>query len=115
MVVEIARVYDEAGADPRGRFLVDRLWPRGIAKAGAPFEQWLKEIAPSTELRKWYSHEVEKYAEFAERYREELSDDAARALLGDLRDRARRTSVVLITATKDLEHSGAAVLQDVLA
>jgi uncharacterized protein YeaO (DUF488 family) len=113
--VKIARVYDEAGADPKGRFLVDRLWPRGLAKAEAPFEEWLKDIAPTPELRKWYSHDVEQYAEFARRYRKELREAPAAAALGMLRKRARRGRVVLLTATKDLEHSGAAVVRDALS
>jgi uncharacterized protein YeaO (DUF488 family) len=112
--IAIARVYDAMGADPHGRFLVDRLWPRGLAKASAPFEEWLKDIAPSPELRKWYSHEVEKYAEFARRYRGELATPEQRTALDDLRGRGRAGEVVLLTATKDLQHSGAAVLRDLL-
>jgi uncharacterized protein YeaO (DUF488 family) len=114
MGVQIARVYDEVGSDPRGRFLVDRLWPRGIAKATAPFERWLKDVAPSPDLRRWYSHDVDKYAEFAERYREELTDPAAQPVLDDLRSRGTGTRILLLTATKDLEHSSAAVLRDLL-
>jgi uncharacterized protein YeaO (DUF488 family) len=110
--VEIARVYDASGADPIGRFLIDRLWPRGLAKATAPFERWLRDIAPTSELRKWYSHEVERYDEFAARYRDELGAEPAKSLLAMLRDRARNGDVVLLTATKDLQHSSAAVLRD---
>lgn len=112
--VGVARVYDEA--QPGGtRVLVDRLWPRGIAKNAAPFEQWCKDVAPSTELRKWYSHLPERFAEFAERYRAELSQPPASAALAELRASARGGGVVLVTATKDLEHSGAVVVRDVLA
>ena len=114
MGIEIARVYDARGEDPAGRFLIDRLWPRGLSKATAPFEEWLRDIAPTTALRKWYSHEVAKYDAFAERYREELTDDPAKSLLATLRDRASSGDAVLLTATKDLQHSSAAVLMDVL-
>ncbi|MGN6475567.1 MAG: DUF488 domain-containing protein [Mycobacteriales bacterium] len=114
MAIEIARVYDAKGTDPAGKFLVDRLWPRGLTKRDAPFEEWLKDIAPSPQLRKWYSHEVEKYDEFTRRYREELAEPGAAEHLDALRKRARRRRVVLVTATKDLEHSSAAVLRDLL-
>lgn len=111
--VAVARVYDES---PRGarRVLVDRLWPRGIAKAQAPFEEWVKEVAPSTELRKWYGHRPERFAEFARRYEEELSAKATREALAALRAAAAEQALVLVTATKDLERSGAMVLKNVL-
>ena len=95
--------------------LVDRLWPRGVAKDGAPFQLWCKDVAPSTQLRKWYGHSPERFAEFATRYREELSTGPAFSALVDLRSTARRADVVLVTATRDLPHSAAFVLRDVLA
>jgi uncharacterized protein YeaO (DUF488 family)/DNA-binding MarR family transcriptional regulator len=111
---EIARVYDEPR---RGStvVLVDRLWPRGIARAGAPFTQWAKDAAPSAELRRWYGHRPERFDEFSRRYRDELSRDPARTALAHLRTSARSGPVVLVTATRDLERSGAAVLREVLA
>jgi len=115
VAINIARLYDALGSEPAGNFLIDRLWPRGLAKADAPFEDWLKDIAPSPDLRKWYSHQVEKYDEFARRYRDELNEPDAAEQLDKLRKRARRGRVLLLTATKDLEHSSAAVLRDVLA
>lgn len=115
MGFHIARVYYAKSEPPAGRFLVDRLWPRGLAKADAPFEQWLKDIAPSPELRKWYSHDVAKYDEFATRYRSELEADPAQPILEMLKDRARTGDVILLTATTDLDHSGAAALSDVLS
>jgi uncharacterized protein YeaO (DUF488 family) len=114
VAVEIARVYDAPGDDPTGRFLVDRLWPRGLTKEDAHLEDWLRDIAPTPDLRKWYSHEVEKYDEFARRYRAELAGGAPASLIVMLRDRAAAGDIVLLTATKDLQHSGAAVLRDVL-
>jgi len=112
--VEIARAYD-AVAEPSGRrVLVDRLWPRGVARAGAPFELWLKDAAPSTELRRWYGHEPARFAGFASRYRDELADGPGREAVEELRSMAATEPVVLVTATKDLERSGASVLRDVV-
>jgi uncharacterized protein YeaO (DUF488 family) len=96
------------------RVLVDRLWPRGIAKADAPFDEWAKEVAPSTELRRWYGHEPEKFDEFARRYRAELAVPPAEESLARLRLQAQRSGVVLVTATRDVPHSAAEVLLDVL-
>jgi uncharacterized protein YeaO (DUF488 family) len=114
MAVEIARVYDAIGDATDNRFLIDRLWPRGLAKATAPFQDWLRDIAPTPDLRKWYSHEVDKYDEFSRRYRLELTTGEPARLLASLRGRATSNDVVLLTATKDLEHSSAAVIRDLL-
>jgi uncharacterized protein YeaO (DUF488 family)/DNA-binding MarR family transcriptional regulator len=114
LAVEIARVYDEPKPGSRA-VLVDRLWPRGVSKHDAPFEEWAKDVAPSPELRKWYGHVPERFAEFARRYRGELSRPSVIDALERLRDQAQSArGLVLVTATKDLEHSGAAVLRDVL-
>lgn len=112
--VGIARVYDEPPSGSTG-VLVDRLWPRGVAKAGASFTEWAKDVAPSAELRRWYGHRPERFEEFARRYRDELTREPARTALSDLRAAARSGHVVLMTATRDLERSGAAVLGEVLA
>jgi uncharacterized protein YeaO (DUF488 family) len=113
--IDLARVYDERGQDPAGRFLVDRLWPRGLAKATAPFEYWAKDVAPSTELRTWYGHDPARHEEFAQRYRAELALPAGRDALDDLRTRIAGRDVVLLTATKDLALSHLPVLAEVLA
>ncbi len=113
--VEIARVYDDVVTGSAQRILVDRLWPRGIARADAPFEIWMKDVAPSTELRKWYGHKPERFDEFARRYRQELGREPAREALEQLHARSAEGLLVLVTATKDFERSGAAVLRDVLA
>ncbi len=113
--VEIARVYDHVAKRSAQRVLVDRLWPRGIARADAPFETWMKDVAPSSELRKWYGHKPERFAEFARRYRRELGNATSYDAIAKLRDQASRKPTVLVTATKDLEHSGAAILQGLLA
>jgi uncharacterized protein YeaO (DUF488 family) len=108
--VEIARVYGLAKQD--GHYvLVDRLWPRGVARATAPFDEWLKDVSPSTELRKWYGHRPERFEEFARRYGQELEKAPGRDALDELRRQARAGRLVLVTATKDLQHSEAAVLQ----
>ena len=113
--VEIARVYDFVGEAPSGRFLVDRLWPRGLAKAGAPFEYWAKDVSPSGPLRKWYGHAESRFDEFADRYRSELASRAGQAALQDLRGRIAGRDVTLLTATKELACSHLTVLAEVLA
>jgi len=114
--VDIARVYDDDRPSGSTRVLVDRLWPRGIAKRDAPFDEWVKDVAPSAELRTWYGHDPQRFTEFARRYRRELSRPPARDAVRDLRKRVQSASpLVLVTATRDLGHSGAAVLKDVLA
>ena len=111
--VDISRVYAHPPAT-RERVLVDRLWPRGVAKQGAPIDVWLKDVAPSTELRKWYGHQPDLFDEFAKRYRDELRHGDTAAALTRLRADAARHGVTLVTATRDVDRSGAAVLRDVL-
>jgi len=110
-------VYDFDADTAHGgyRVLVDRLWPRGVSKQKAALDEWAKDVAPGTELRKWYGHDPARFDEFARRYREELHDPPAQAEVKRLRAVARDQRVVLVTATRDLEHSGALVLRDVLA
>jgi uncharacterized protein YeaO (DUF488 family) len=113
--VQIARVYDPRRPSGGYRVLVDRLWPRGVSKEDAPFDHWSKDVAPSTELRQWYGHDVERFTEFSRRYRKELSTGTAKEAFDALRERGSTQGVTLFTATKDVEHSGAAVLATVLA
>lgn len=114
--VTIARVYDVSADYPGRGILVDRLWPRGLSRTEGPVETWPKDVAPSAALRKWYGNEAERFDEFARRYRYELTTaPAARKALGELREHATARETVLLTAAKDLEHSAAAVLQEVLA
>ncbi len=112
--VDIARVYGDPERSGRHAVLVDRLWPRGLKKAGAPFDLWLKEVAPSTQLRTWYGHQPERFAEFAERYRQELTQSPAREALEGLRAMMGDGGLLLVTATRDVDRSAAAVLRDVL-
>lgn len=113
--VGIARVYDGVTKRAARRILVDRLWPRGVSRVDAPFESWMKNVAPSSDLRKWYGHQPERFPEFARRYRKELTKGATQEALEIIRLQAVQKPTVLVTATKDLEHSGAAVLQEILA
>jgi uncharacterized protein YeaO (DUF488 family)/DNA-binding MarR family transcriptional regulator len=111
--IEVARAY---GLHRNGGHyvLVDRLWPRGLARDKAPFDEWAKDSAPSTQLRQWYGHDPERFRDFARRYREELKRPPADQAAAALRARANSGRLVLVTATKDLEHSGAVVLQSFL-
>ena len=115
MAVRVGRVYDEPSPDNELRVLVDRLWPRGMRKDDARIDLWAKDVAPSTELRRWYGHDPAKSAEFAQRYLAELGSEPAKSALGDLVARARAADVLLLTATKDLELSQARVLRDAIA
>lgn len=114
--ISVARVYDSVDADGTAyRVLVDRLWPRGLSKAAAPIDAWLKDVAPSTALRRWYGHVPERFDEFGQKYLDELQVTPAREALLSLAERARAERLVLMTATRDVGHSAAAVLRNELA
>ena len=112
--VALKRAYVEPTASDGTRVLVERLWPRGISKERAHIDLWLKEVAPSTELRKWYSHDVQQFQEFRRRYEIELHSEAAQKALAQLREIAQQGQLTLIFAARDPEHSSAAILQDFL-
>lgn len=112
--VQVRRVYDEPEPQDGARVLVDRLWPRGLRKDAAHLDEWAKDVAPSTELRKWYAHDPAKFAEFCRRYTAELATGAPRAALNQLAARAAAGPVTLLTATRDAAHSEAAVLAGLL-
>lgn len=112
--VRVRRIYDDPAAEDGIRVLVDRVWPRGIRKEAAAIDEWAKDVAPSTELRKWYGHVPEKFARFEARYRDELATQTARTALDHLRTLAGRDTITLLTATKDVDHSQAAVLARLL-
>jgi uncharacterized protein YeaO (DUF488 family) len=101
-------------ADEGTRVLVDRVWPRGLSKADAELDEWCKEVAPSQELRRWYGHDPARFDEFARRYREELDRPEQAAALRHLRRLAHERPLVLLTATKDVRTSQAAVVADLL-
>jgi uncharacterized protein YeaO (DUF488 family) len=110
--IGIKRVYEESGHADGTRILVDRLWPRGLSKARAGVDIWLKDIAPSTELRKWFSHDPDKWEEFQARYRLELKSKAN--LLVVLREKAAEGPVTLLYGARDQAHNEAVVLQALL-
>lgn len=112
--VRARRVYEPAAPSDGRRVLVDRLWPRGLSKDRAHLDEWLKAVAPSDQLRRWYGHEPAKFAEFRHRYEAELSEPDRAAALRHLREEAQSGPVTLLTATKDLEHSEAEVLAQLL-
>ena len=97
-----------------GSGLVDRLWPRGLSKERAHLDDWCKDISPSNELRKWYGHDLDRYAEFARRYRAELGDPERAAALAHLRELANHGRLTLLTPTTRSDISEAAVLADLL-
>jgi uncharacterized protein YeaO (DUF488 family) len=108
--VRIKRAYEPPARGDGVRILVDRLWPRGLRKDDAHFDQWRKDVSPSTELRKYYGHRPERFAEFAKRYGAELRRRDAAAAVHEIAELTRRRPVTLLTAARDLEHSEAAVL-----
>jgi uncharacterized protein YeaO (DUF488 family) len=112
--VRVARVYDPPTPDDGARVLVDRLWPRGLAKAAAALDDWCKQIAPSPELRSWYRHDPERFDQFAARYRAELAEPDRAAALAALREISHRRTLTLLTATKALSISHATVLAQVI-
>lgn len=113
MSIRLKRVYDPAAESDGYRILVDRVWPRGLTEETARVDLWLRRIAPTTELRKWYSHDVEKWTDFQRRYEEELARHGELLdLIGDI-ERHRKT-VTLLFGAKDEDHNQANVLVDVL-
>jgi uncharacterized protein YeaO (DUF488 family) len=104
------RIYDDASPEDGLRILVDRIWPRGIRKEDARLDEWIRDVAPSTELRRWYGHDPERYDEFRRRYLAELREPAWEKAVRRLRKYAGQHRMTLLTATTDLEHSQAAVL-----
>ncbi len=110
--IRLKRVYDPAAEDDGYRVLIDRLWPRGMSRDGAHIDEWARELAPSTELRRWFGHDPARFAEFRRRYEAELEPSEAK--LRELRDRARRGRVSIVFGARDVEHSNASVLVEVL-
>lgn len=112
--VRVRRAYDPPAADDGRRVLVDRVWPRGLSREDARLDDWCKQVAPSTGLRKWYGHDPERFDEFARRYREELDEPERAEALDRLRDLAATSPLTLLTAAKRADISQAAVLADLL-
>jgi uncharacterized protein YeaO (DUF488 family) len=111
----VKRAYDQPEPSDGLRLLVDRLWPRGLNKETAALDGWLRDVAPSHELRRWYGHDPSRFTEFADRYRRELGDQQHAAALARLLSYARTEPVItLVTATRDLAHAHTAVLDDLI-
>jgi uncharacterized protein YeaO (DUF488 family) len=110
--VRLKRVYQTPEPSDGTRILVDRLWPRGLSKARAKLDLWLKEIAPSTELRKWFGHEPQKWSDFRRRYKSELKGHAEQ--LAVIKNKAAEDAVTLLFAARDQEHNEAVVLKELL-
>ncbi len=111
-MIRLKRAYEPAAAADGKRFLVERLWPRGVTKAAAGLDGWLKDVAPSAALRTWYAHEMQKWPEFRRRYLAELEANAD--ALRPLREAARRGTVTLVFAARDPDHCSALVLKELL-
>lgn len=112
-MIQIKRIYDPVGDDDGYRILIDRLWPRGFSKESAHIDLWMKEIAPSTSLRKWFHHEIENWDEFTTRYRKELKEKCT--LLTELKNLGKEhKKVTLLYSAKDSMHNQAIVLLEVL-
>jgi uncharacterized protein YeaO (DUF488 family) len=113
MPVQIKRVYEPASSNDGDRVLIDRLWPRGVSRQNAKLDEWVKELAPSTELRQWFGHDPRRFEEFRRRYIEELRHERSR--LTALRRRARDGTLTLIYSAHDTEHNDAVVLAEILS
>ncbi len=111
-MIKTRRVYEKAPPDGGASFLVERLWPRGIKKEALHMDAWLKDVAPSPELRKWYSHDVAKWEEFQKRYRTEL--DSHPEAWQPLLDAAKKGDVTLLYGAHDTEHNSAVLLKSYL-
>jgi uncharacterized protein YeaO (DUF488 family) len=110
--VQIKRIYEAPARSDGLRVLVDRLWPRGVSKNAAALDLWVKEVAPSTELRKWFNHDPKRWADFRLRYRRELRKHAKE--LQALKAQAAKRRVTLLFGARDTEHNEAVVLQEAL-
>jgi uncharacterized protein YeaO (DUF488 family) len=111
-MIKIKRVYDPPESGDGKRILIDRLWPRGIRKEDAKWDEWLKDIAPSDELRKWYSHDPSKYQEFKKRYRKELAKK--KEVLQRIKDEAKEATVTLLFSARYTEYNNATAMKEFL-
>ena len=114
MAISLKRIYDKPSRDDGARVLVDRLWPRGISRNSARLDAWLKDVAPSDELRRWFHAHRERWTEFRARYLEELSSPKAQPALEQLHQFAARGDLTLLFASKDTKRNNALVLKELL-
>ena len=113
-MITIKRIYDPVSEDDGKRILVDRLWPRGLKKEKAVIDEWLKDIAPSDELRKWFSHDSSKWQEFKNKYKKELKGKDKSELLEQLKKTAKKEKVTVLFSARDIAHNNAVVLKELL-
>jgi uncharacterized protein YeaO (DUF488 family) len=113
-MIKLKRAYEPASQEDSYRVLIDRLWPRGIKKSKLPIDDWAKELAPSSELRKSFDHDPAKWKEFRAKYQMELRAKEPREKIESLAQRARKTTVTLVYSARDQEHNDAVVLKEVL-
>jgi uncharacterized protein YeaO (DUF488 family) len=110
--IEIKRIYEVPEKTDGFRILIDRLWPRGIKKEDAAIDLWIKEIAPSNTLRKWFNHETEKWPEFQKRYAQELEDK--QDLIDEIKEKAKTEKVTLLFGSKEVGHNNAVALLNII-
>lgn len=113
-MIQLKRVYDPPAPDDGSRFLVERLWPRGVKREAAQLTDWLKDIAPSPALRQWFGHDPARWDEFKARYASELDDPRHAETLKRLADLARQGTITFVYAARDPEHNSALLLKDVI-
>lgn len=116
VTIKLKRIYDDPSQNDGERILVDRIWPRGVSKEDAKLDEWLKEIGPSTDLRKWFNHDADKYTEFKKKYKEELKTGKQKEDLDKLKKFVHQSSgtVTLLFAAKDEDHNQAQVLKELV-
>ncbi len=111
-MINVKRIYDPASSEDGTRIYIDRLWPRGLKKSEAKFDEWLKEISPSTELRKWFGHDPAKWEEFKKRYKKELEDK--KEIMEKLKKEAKRKKITLLYSASETEHNNAIAMKEFL-
>ena len=111
-MIKVKRIYEPSSPGDGKRILIDRLWPRGMKKEEAHIDEWLKEISPSNELRKWYSHDPVKWPEFKRRYRAEISEETE--LLKRIKNEGKKGTVTLLFSSKELELNNAVALKEIV-
>lgn len=115
MSIQLKRIYEQPHTDDGVRILVDRIWPRGVAKQDANLDYWLKEVAPSNELRKWFNHDPNKYADFKKKYIQELTNGDQLHAFNELKTIFKHSeNITLLYAAKDVQHNQAMVLKEIL-
>lgn len=116
MPVNMKRIYEEKSKDDGVRILVDRVWPRGMSKEDAKVDHWMKEVGPSSDLRKWFNHDPDKFEDFKKKYKEELSDGDQQEALNEIKEitKKHQKNITLLFASKEEKYNQASVLKEIL-